>query len=73
MRIPLFVVVSTRDCSYTVQIDLKKLLLFKLVSVIGIGGHNAKYRQTECQLGLLFGEDLVVKVISEANEVGSIL
>lgn len=55
------------------KIDLKKLLLFKLVSVVGIGGHKAKYHQTECQLGLLLGEDLVVKVISEPNEVASII
>ena len=31
-----------------------------------------KYYQAEYKLGLLFGEDLVGKVMSEANEVASV-
>jgi hypothetical protein len=49
--------------------DLRKLLLFKLIAP---GGSKVKYYQADYKLGLVFGEDLVVKVMSEANEVASI-
>lgn len=57
----------TRLCSF--KIDLRKLLLFKLIAP---GGPKVKYYQADYKLGLVFGEDLVVKVMSEANEVASI-
>ena len=38
---------------------------------IGTRGHKVKYYQSECKVRHLFGEDFVVKVISEANEGAS--
>ena len=64
----LFIEALTKACRCMVmkfQIDLGKLLFFKLVSVIGTGEPGVKYYQSEYKLRFL---PVLLKVISEVTE-----